>query len=76
MPPGWCDRTHAAPAGKVDIMAGLSAGLVTAAEVNSQPVSGGTSLDSPATWATIWFVVATIYLVGIYYGMISIRSHG
>lgn len=74
MPPGWCDRTSV-PAGRVDFMAGLSAGLVTAADVNSQPSPKGTSLDSPATWATIWFVVATIYLVGIYYGMINIRSH-
>ena len=74
MPPGWCGVTHAAPAGKVDFMAGISAGLVTAAEVNQQPSQGGTSLDSPATWATIWFVVATVYLLGIYYGMISVRS--
>lgn len=56
-------------------MAGISAGVVAAADVNSQPAqSGGNSLDSPATWSTIWFVVATVYLAGLYYGMIRIRS--
>jgi hypothetical protein len=75
MPPGWCDRTHTVPSGKVELMAGVSAGLVTAAEVNSQPSPKGSSLDSPSTWATIWFVVSALYLLGIYYGMISVRSH-
>jgi len=54
-------------------MAGVSAGLVAAAEVNSQPVSSGGSLNSPAWWSTFWFAAATLYLVGIYYGMIQIR---
>lgn len=27
-----------------------------------------------AQWSTIWFVVSVVYLVGIYYGMINIRS--
>jgi len=74
MPPGWLDRTHYSPHGRVEHMAGISAGLVTAAEVNQQPATGGSSLDSPSTWATIWFVAATLYLLGIYYGMISVRS--
>lgn len=55
-------------------MAGLSAGVVAAADINSQPVSGGGMLDTPAKWSTIWFIVATLYLAGLYYGMIRIRS--
>lgn len=56
-------------------MAGLSAGLVAGADVNSQTNSnGGGSGSSPAQWATLWFGFAVIYLVGIYYGMITIRA--
>jgi hypothetical protein len=54
-------------------MSGVAAGLVTASEVNHQP-SPGVSGMQIANWSTIWFVVAVVYLVGIYYGMINIRS--
>jgi hypothetical protein len=56
-----------------NVMAGVTAGLVTAAEVNTQPSQGVSGLQI-AQWSTIWFVVAIVYLVGIYYGMIHIRS--
>jgi hypothetical protein len=55
-------------------MAGLAAGVVAAGEVNSQPAqTGGMSLQSPALWSHIWFGVAVLYLVGIYWGHIRIR---
>jgi hypothetical protein len=54
-------------------MSGVAAGLVTAAEVNVQPSQGNAGMQI-ANWSTIWFVVAVVYLVGIYYGMINIRS--
>jgi hypothetical protein len=56
-------------------MAGVTAGLVTAAEVNTQPDASGGGQMPVAKWSTIWFVVACLYLVGIYYGSINIRSH-
>lgn len=60
--------------GEIELMAGIAAGVVGAAEVNSQPSqTGGGSMQSPATWATIWFIVSVLYLLGIYYGMISLR---
>lgn len=55
-------------------MAGVQAGVVAAADVNSQPArTGGLSLQSPALWAHIWFGVACLYLVGIYWGHIRIK---
>lgn len=55
-------------------MAGVSAGVVTAADVNSQPAAtGALSLQSPALWAHIWFGVSCLYLIGIYWGHIRIR---
>lgn len=53
-------------------MAGLSAGLVAGADVNSQPSNSGGTGTSPAHWASIWFTLSVIYLVGLYYGMITI----
>jgi hypothetical protein len=54
-------------------MAGVAAGVVTAADVNSQPAqTGGLSLQSPAMWAHIWFGLAVLYLIGIYWGHIRI----
>lgn len=73
-PPSWCKYT-AKPSGRFDHMPGVSAGLVAAADVNSQPApSGGSALNSPAAWSTFWFGAAVVYLVGIYYGMIRVRS--
>lgn len=54
-------------------MSGVAAGLVTAAEVNTQPSSGGNGMEV-GKWSTIWFAVSALYLVGIYYGTINIRS--
>lgn len=73
MPPGWAARVNY---GVVTEMTGVSAGLVSAGEVNVQPAPvGSNSLDNAATWSTIWFVVATVYLLGIYFGMISVKGH-
>lgn len=73
-PPGWVMASHhCRQRSEVQIMAGVTAGLVTAAEVNTQPTNGVSGLQI-AQWSTIWFVVAVVYLVGIYYGMIHIRS--
>lgn len=56
-------------------MAGVAAGVVSAGEVNSQPAqTGGLSLSSPALWAYIWVVLSALYLLGIYYGMVRIRT--
>lgn len=60
-------------------MAGLAAGVVTEAQVNSQPSQPSkmsVSLSSPATWSYIWAAVAFLYLVSIYLGMIVIRRSG
>jgi hypothetical protein len=73
MPPGWLDRTHTVGYGTVH-MPGVSAGLVTAADVNTQPNPRSSSMDSPASWATLWFALSVVYLVGIYYGMLHVRS--
>lgn len=58
-------------------MAGIAAGVVGAAEVNTQPsqpskLSGAMAM--PVTWATIWFLGALFYLIAIYYGLIRIRT--
>lgn len=55
-------------------MAGVNAGLVMEADVNSQAGSGGGGMAMPANWSTIWFVLAVVYLVGVYYGMININA--
>lgn len=49
-------------------------GVVAEADVYAQPGQrgGGMMGGTPASWATIWFVVALVYLVGIYLGMINI----
>lgn len=54
-------------------MSGVAAGLVTAGEVNTQPM-GATSMGI-ANWSTIWFVVAVIYLASIYWGHLSVASN-
>lgn len=58
-------------------MAGLQAGVVAAADINSQPsVTGGLSASAPAFWSYMWFILATLYLVGLYYGHIRIQRGG
>lgn len=64
-----------ASAGRIE-MAGLAAGVVTESQVNgmpSAPSKFALSLKSPATWSYIWTALATVYLVGIYMGFISLR---
>lgn len=58
------------------VMAGIAAGVVTEAQVNSQPTQPSklsVSLSNPATWAYIWTAAAFLYLIAIYMGMIVIR---
>lgn len=84
-PPGWVYRTkHTDVVGKNDvgsviggaqIMAGVQAGVVGAAAINSQPSKMG-AISQPATWATIWFIVATLYLLGVYYGALKLHGKG
>lgn len=61
-------------------MPGLSAGVVTEAEVNtgmpSTPSKFSGMLANPATWSFIWAGLAFLYLVGIYMGTIVIRKKG
>ena len=62
------------------VMAGLAAGVVTEAQVNTG-MSGTPSrfsglLENPATWSYIWTALAFVYLLGIYLGTIVIRKKG
>jgi hypothetical protein len=60
-------------------MASVQAGVVGEAEVNGLPTQPGKAqlaLSDPATWSYIWVLVAFIYLVGIYLGMIRISRKG
>lgn len=55
----------------------ISAGVVTGDQLYSQqpaPTKWSMSLQSPATWATIWVVLSVLYLVGIYVGSIRISG--
>lgn len=69
-PPGWVNRRNC---GGVQVMPEVQAGLVTAAQVNSQPSMGGAGMQIH-NWSFIWFGLSVVYLVGVYYGMINIRS--
>lgn len=54
----------------------IAAGLVTEDEVYGQPYEGRPSmLSTPAGWATMWVIIAVVYLVGIYFGMIKIKGN-
>lgn len=67
------------PKAGVIAMAGLAAGVVTEAQVNSQPSQPSkmaVSLQNPATWSYIWAALAFLYLLGIYLGMIVVRRRG
>lgn len=61
-------------------MAGVAAGVVTEADVSSQPSNGGggsgLSLQDPATWSYIWVALSILYLFGVYMGMIRIIRRG
>lgn len=66
-------------AGKVDLMAGIAAGVVTEAQVNGMPTAPTKfqmSLSSTATWSYIWTAAAFVYLLGIYVGFISLSRRG
>lgn len=75
-PPGWVPRSTLAftfdefPQKVGATVAGVAAGVVTAGQVNSQPVIG--SPMQPARWSYIWFGVATLYLVMVYTGHVTI----
>lgn len=79
-PPGWVYQTKLYASNRElygNVATGVGVGVVGAAEINSQPSrTGGASLSQPAAWSTIWFIVATLYLLGVYYGMIKLRSNG
>lgn len=54
----------------------IAAGLVTEDEIYGQPYEGRAAmLSTPAGWATMWVIIAVVYLVGIYFGMIKIRGN-
>jgi hypothetical protein len=60
-------------------MPGIAAGVVTEAQVNSQPQQPSkmsAALSDPATWSVIWTAAAFAYLIAIYLGMIVIRRRG
>lgn len=60
-------------------MAGISAGVVTEAQVEglpSAPSSTQLALSKPATWAYIWVGLAFLYILGIYLGTIRISRRG
>jgi hypothetical protein len=60
-------------------MAGIQAGVVTEAQVEglpTQPSGFALALNQPATWTYIWVLLALVYLVGIYLGMIRITRRG
>ena len=55
-------------------VAGVAAGVVAAGDVNSQPAqTGALTMQSPAMWAHIWFAIACLYLIGIYWCHVRIR---
>jgi hypothetical protein len=60
-------------------MPGIAAGIVTEAQVNSQPAAPTkftAALSDPATWAIIWTAAAFAYLAAIYLGMIVVKRRG
>jgi len=80
----WKLVAQRAPAGQLmggpvpgGVGAQVSAGVVMGDQLYAQPAAKsklGMSLQSPATWATIWVVLALLYLVGIYVGSIRISG--
>jgi hypothetical protein len=60
-------------------MAGISAGVVTEAQVEGLPTAPSSTqiaLGQPATWAYIWVALAFLYILGIYVGTIRISRRG
>lgn len=60
-------------------MAGISAGVKAAADVNSQPRQPsklGRHLATPAPWSYIWAGGAFVYLVITYFGIARISRLG
>jgi hypothetical protein len=51
-------------------VAGVAAGVVTSADVNSQPRIG--TQMTPSKWSYIWFGLATLYLLGVYTGHVVV----
>lgn len=75
-PPGWVKQSRIQSSyTEMDFMPSISAGVVAAGDINSQPVqTGALSPGGPAFWSYLWFGFATVYLVGVYYGMIKLHS--
>lgn len=60
-------------------MAGISAGVKAAGEVNSQPRQPskmGRNLQNPAPWTYIWVGGAFAYLFMTYFGIMRISRAG
>lgn len=74
-PPLWVQYSRLAlPAGEL-IMPGISAGIKTQADVNSQPrqpTKLSRNLQNPATWTYIWVGGAFAYLLVTYFGILRI----
>lgn len=78
-PPLWVSRSNLVrPHGEV-IMPGISAGVKTAGQVNSQPSQPSKMsrrLNEPAPWSYIWAGGALAYLVMTYFGIMRISRVG
>lgn len=75
LPPGFTQKNY----GRNGFMAGVAAGVVGAAQVESQPdrqTKAGYMLTQPSTWSFIWVGLAFVYLFGTYIGLIRLRNVG
>lgn len=79
MPPLWYTYSrNSLPAGEI-IMPGITAGVKTSADINSQPRQPskmGRNLQNPATWSYIWVGGAVAYLFITYMGIFRISRMG
>jgi hypothetical protein len=60
-------------------MAGISAGVKAAADVNTQPRQASKmnrSLQNPAPWTYIWVGSAAAYLMMTYFGIMRVSRIG
>lgn len=66
--PHHCHPDHS-PAEGYNVNAGMQAGADIYMQPRNHPKD---ALATPAGWATLWFGLSTLYLLGIYYGMFKI----
>lgn len=77
-PPAWVqntprDRGYGKFAqAKGSLMAGVAAGVVTQADVNSQPSQAAPM--APSKWSYIWFGLSVVYLVCVYTGNLQVAQ--